>query len=147
MQISNKVVKMKEKEETPNETKKTNWVELRKTRIYTVSSHVSSILRQFILAGIGIVWLFKVTDTSGKISIDNLLLYALVSFVFSILVEFLHYIIELIFNAFYLLEKYKTEEMPTYLSGISWVLWIVKIVLVLFAYVEIGLFLYGKICC
>ena len=123
----------------------TDWVNLRKENIVRVSANVSNILRQFILAGVGIVWLFKVVGKDGYFQLDSNLLVALGAFVLAILSELLHYILEIILNAFYLTDKRKDKEMPTYLSSISWLFWIGKIVLVLLAYVLIGRFLCGKI--
>lgn len=123
----------------------TDWVNIRKENLLRVSANVSNILRQFILGGIGIVWLFKVVGSDGHFQLDFQLLVALGAFVLAILSELLHYIVEIIMNAVYLTDKMKDKVMPTYLSSISWIFWIVKIVLVLYAYVLIGRFLYGKI--
>ena len=123
----------------------TDWVSFRKKNIACVSANVSNILRQFILAGVGIVWLFKVVGKDGHFQLDFQLLIALGFFVLAILLELLHYIVEIIMNAVYLTDKMKDKEMPTYLSSISWLFGIGKIVLVLLAYVLIGKFLCGKI--
>lgn len=123
----------------------TDWVNIRKENLLRVSANVSNILRQFILAGVGIVWLFKVVGNDGHFQLDFQLLVALGAFVLAILSELLHYIVEIIMNAVYLTDHRKNKEMPTFLSSISWLFWIVKIVLVLFAYVLIGRFLCGKI--
>lgn len=127
-----------------NETP-TDWVNIRKENLLRVSANVSNILRQFILGGIGIVWLFKVVGNDGHFQLDFQLLVALGAFVLAILSELLHYIVEIMMNAVYLTDIRKDKVMPTYLSSISWIFWIVKIVLVLFAYVLIGRFLCGKI--
>lgn len=125
--------------------KTTDWVSLRKNNIGRVSANVSNILRQLVLAGVGIVWLFKVTGKDGTIEIDIHLLIALGAFVLAIVIELLHYLAEILLNAYYLTDKMKKTEMPTYVSSISWFLWGAKLVLVLFAYVLIGVFLCGKI--
>lgn len=125
--------------------KTTDWVSLRKNNIGRVSANVSNILRQLVLAGVGIVWLFKITGKDGTIQIDIHLLVALGAFVLAIVIELLHYLVEILLNAYYLTDKMKKTEMPTYVSGISWLLWGAKLVLVLSAYVLIGVFLCGKI--
>lgn len=125
--------------------KTTDWVNFRKNNIGRVSANVSNILRQLVLAGVGIVWLFKVIGKDGTIQIDNHLLFALGAFVLSIVIELFHYIVEIFLNAYYLTDKKKNIEMPTYVSGISWFLWGLKLILVLFAYVLIGVFLCGRI--
>lgn len=125
--------------------KPVDWVSLRKNNIGRVSANVSSILRQLILAGIGIVWMFKLIDKNGLIQIDAHLLVALGAFVLAVIVELLHYLAELLLNAYYLTDKMKNTEMPTYVSSVSWILWICKLFLVLFAYVMIGVFLCSKI--
>lgn len=132
--------RIRQKAENP-----TDWISLRKNNISRVSTNVSSILRQLILAGIGIVWMFKIIDKDGAIQIDAHLLVALGAFVLAVTVELLHYLIEILLNAYYLTEKRKNVEMPTYLSGVSWLLWIFKLLLVFFAYVNMGVFLYDKI--
>lgn len=126
--------------------KTTDWVSLRKNNIGRVSANVSNILRQLVLAGVGIIWLFRVTSKDGSIQIDSHLLVALGAFVLAIVIELLHYLVEILLNAYYLTDKMKKTEMPTYVSGISWFLWGIKLLLVLFAYVLIGVFLCGKIC-
>ena len=85
---------------TPSE--ETSYVENRKKNIYKVSSTISTILRQFILAGIGIVWLFKVTSKDGCIILDTNLLLALKFLIGAIFAEFLHYLLEMLSNAIYL---------------------------------------------
>lgn len=125
--------------------KTTDWVSLRKNNIGRVSANVSNILRQLVLAGVGIVWVFKVTGKDGSIQVDSHLLVALGLFVLAIVIELLHYLVEILLNAYYLTDKMKIMEMPTYVAGISWFLWGAKLVLVLFAYVLIGVFLCGKI--
>lgn len=102
-------------------------------------------MRQLVLAGVGIVWLFKVTGKDGSIQIDSHLLIALGLFVLAIVIELLHYLVEILLNAYYLTDKMKETEMPTCVSGISWFLWGIKLLLVLSAYVLIGVFLCGKI--
>ena len=68
----------------------------------------------------GIVWLFKVVGKDGHFQLGFQLLIALGFFVLAILLELLHYIVEIIMNAVYLTDKMKDKEMPTYLSSISW---------------------------
>ncbi len=119
-------------------------VKMRKERIIKVSSTVSSVLRQFILAGIGIVWLFRVTNTDGAISLDANLLFALSCFVCAILAEFLHYLLEILANAIYLCGSRRTKNMSTIWAFVPWFLWGIKLGLVLLAYVRIGSFLFGK---
>lgn len=67
--------------------KTTDWVSLRKNNIGRVSANVSNILRQLVLAGVGIVWVFKVTGKDGSIQVDSHLLVALGLFVLAIVIE------------------------------------------------------------
>lgn len=117
----------------------------RKSDISHVSTKVSNILRQFIIAGVGIVWLFRIVVDDAKIQIDHKLLIALVLFVSAILVELLHYLIEITIKAVYLTGNLKNRQIPTWLSWFPWLLWIVKILCVFVAYVQIGIFLWSRI--
>lgn len=127
-----------------NTTSKEDFVHMRKERIAKESSTVSSVLRQFILAGIGIVWLFRVTKTDGSISLDANLMVSLKCFVVAIFSEFIHYLIEIVVNFIHLCGSLRTQNMPVWYSFIPWILWVIKIVLVLVAYIQIGCFLFGR---
>lgn len=125
---------------TPSE--ETSHVENRKKNIYKVSSTISTILRQFILAGIGIVWLFKVTSKDGCIILDTNLLLALKFLIGAIFAEFLHYLLEIVSNAIYLCGNLQNRNMPSWVAALPWGLWVIKLLLVLMAYILIGKYLF-----
>ena len=125
---------------TPSEV--TNYVENRKKNIYKVSSTISTILRQFILAGIGIVWLFKVTGECGFIILGTSLLVCLKFRMCAIFAEFLHYLLVMLSNAIYLCGNLKNRNMPSWVAALPWGLWVIKLLLVLIAYILIGKYLF-----
>lgn len=120
----------------------TNNVKNRKERILKVSSTVSTILRQFILAGIGIIWLFRVIGIDGRVLLDANLLLALKFLIGSIFAEFLHYLMEIIANAIFLCSCLRAKNMPSWVAFIPWGLWGTKLLLVFMAYILIGKYLF-----
>lgn len=127
-----------------NFSKENDNVKTRKKCIENASTKVSSVLRQFILAGIGVVWLFRVTGSDGAVTLNYNLMLALKFFVGAILSEFLHYLYEISVNAIYLSGSLRSRNMPSWVAIIPWFLWIIKLLLVFLAYVHIGSFLFVR---
>lgn len=120
-----------------------NYADSRKQLIARISSKVSDIVRQLILAGIGVVWLFKVTGNDGHVTLNTNLLDALILFVIAIILELVQYAYTVSVNGFFLCGNLKTRNMPNWLSWFPWVLWGIKIVLMIIAYILIGTFLWS----
>ena len=120
-----------------------NYTESRKKLIARISSKVSDIVRQLILAGIGIVWLFKVTEADSHVTLNSKLFDALTIFVISIILELVQYAFTVLVNGIFLCGNLKNQNMPNCISWFPWVLWSAKIVLMTIAYILIGRFLWS----
>lgn len=113
------------------------------------SVQIGNLNRHLVYAGIAIIWLFRVTDNSGTIVLPNNLHAPLLMLVTSFLIEFIQKLYQtLVTYAQYLYFKwrYRSENNvedkvvceSELLAFFSWVLWCLKFVPTLYAYVLIG---------
>ena len=107
------------------------------------SEKITETNRILYISGIGIVWLFL--QLSLFVSWKNYLIIALLFLVCSLFLEYVHYLIEIIVNWIYstiLLTTTSNEEqvrnLPTAMIWISWILWFIKIILSMVAFLTIG---------
>lgn len=116
------------------------------------SVQIGNLNRHFIYAGIAIIWLFWMTDNSGTTVLPNNLHAPLLMLVTSLLIDFTQKLYQtLVTYAQYLYfklkysresnveEKVVRESEP--LAILSWVLWCLKFVPTLYAYILIGKYL------
>lgn len=115
-----------------------------------LSGLLSKFNRQLAFAGIGIVWLFRTTDTLGKTSIDTEMLTPILCFVISFGFDLLQYLWQS--YAWYIFYWYKRkkgckeeDEMnePEWPNVIAWILFTVKVAALIAAYIHLGLYLYS----
>lgn len=116
------------------------------------SVQIGNLNRNFVYAGIAIIWLFRVTDDSGATVLPNNLHAPLLMLVTSLLIEFIQKMYQTIVTYgqyLYFKWKYRIEvnvedkvvQESELLAIISWVLWCLKFVPTLYAYVLIGKYL------
>lgn len=121
------------------------------------SSNLSTLIRNLSFAGIGLIWIFKNTDPSGKL-LPRELIYPTLIIVIALFVDLLQYIwrIGVSYFTFRIYEKMLNKKMidkastediqikPIYME-VTWALFVIKIALVLLAYIFIAKFLIIKI--
>jgi hypothetical protein len=114
-----------------------------KNDYYFFSGKLSDINRQIAFAGIALIWIFKVS-VGDKIVIDHSLLYSAKFIVVALALDLLHYLYQTItWSLFYTVnkKKYKSEDhgldSSMALNIPAWILFYLKIALVLIAYVMI----------
>lgn len=122
-----------------------NKEKLRKSVIYDFSTKVSELNRTLILSGIGIIWIFAKKDDNGIVSLDEYLFWTLFLFVVSISFDLLQYLVSIILNAIFITPSKKMENMPDWYSIVPWVLWSMKVLLMIIAYVLIIIYLFDNI--
>lgn len=119
------------------------------------SANVSELSRNLSYAGIGVIWIFKQTSSGGLSlfmnSIPEVLRLPLILFIVVLFLDLSQYVIQTaIWYPYYLKNKKKhaneNEEdvilnEPEIYSAIPWCLWIIKLVIVVAAYVLMGVFL------
>lgn len=117
-----------------------------------LSGLLSKFNRQLAFAGIGIVWLFRATDKTGSTSIEPQMLTPVLCFVISFGFDLLQYFWQsLSWYIYYWWKRYKDikedTEMnePEWPNVIAWIMFIVKVVALIVAYVLLGMFLYCKL--
>lgn len=115
--------------------------EKRKSVIQTLSTKVSDLNRTLILSGIGIIWIFAKNNNNGFVSLPINLLWTLILFVSSIALDLLQYIISIIVNAIFLRRKRK-KNMPDWYSYVPWVMWSLKVLIMIIAYILISIYLF-----
>lgn len=116
-----------------------------------LSGLLSKLNRQLAFAGIGIVWLFRVTDAKGGTSIDPKMLTPILCFVISFAFDLLQYLWQSwVWYVFYwfkrcckgLKEDDETNE-PEWPNVIAWIMFTVKVGALMIAYIKLGLYLYS----
>lgn len=116
--------------------------EKRKSVIQTLSTKVSDLNRTLILSGIGIVWIFVKIDDNGLVCLPINLLWTLILFVSSIALDLLQYVISIIVNAIFLRRKRIKKNMPDWYSYVPWVMWSLKVLIMIMAYILISIYLF-----
>lgn len=121
------------------------------TDYYAFTAKLSDITRQLNLAGIAIIWIFK-TTSNGRIIIDELLLYAAILIILSLASDLLQYTYQSItWSIFYHIKKKTAQtdddiiKSPEYLNYLAWILFGIKVTLLIIAYVMILSFLNEKV--
>lgn len=112
--------------------------------LYNASEKVTNINRTLSIAGIAQVWLFL--NYNPSIDERNILFVALCLFVSSIILEYIHYIIEVIIKWLYsgkLLIKETSSgkeirSIPNFALFLSWSFWVLKIIVTLAGYSIVG---------
>lgn len=112
------------------------------------SAKVSELNRNLALGGLGIIWIFKYSDSNSKI-LPDILVYALFFLVITLLLDLLHYIwrtvvIHHVYNKT-VKKKLETAEYPNYLRNLSWLFFYGKVGTMITAYVLIFIFLREKL--
>ncbi len=114
---------------------------------YLFTGKLSDINRQIAFAGIAIIWVFKKGGDSN-FQIDEELLLPGICIVLGLAFDMLQYIYQSITWAWFYTKnnrKYDSEDTkidsPEYLNWPSWTLFVIKVVLVLLAYIFIFKFL------
>lgn len=118
-----------------------------KNDFYEFSRKTSENVRQLALAGVAIIWIFKI-EVGGKIAIPNQLIDSLKFFIYTLSTDFLHaFIPSIIYGVYqtYLKSKGKQDKeavhFPSYLTIPAWTFYILKIVFLLFAYIHILIYI------
>lgn len=119
--------------------------EKRKSLIQTLSTKVSDLNRTLILSGIGIVWIFVKIDDNGLVCLPINLLWTLILFVSSIALDLLQYVISIIVNAIFLRRKRIKKNMPDWYSYVPWVMWSLKVLIMIMAYILITISLFDYV--
>lgn len=114
---------------------------------YAFTGKLSDINRQIAFAGIGLIWIFK-DNSDSKILINEELILPAMLIVIGLAFDMLQYIYQsLTWSIFYTYYKRKGKsedkkiKSPEYLNYPAWFFFIVKIVLIILAYILIFTFL------
>lgn len=106
-----------------------------------LSGKLSDVNRQLAFAGIGIIWIFKISDNNTT-SIPNELFTPLLALIISLSIDLLQYLIQTFTWYFYYLYKHlqdsnEDQEVnePEYLNCIPWLFLLFKVVALITAYV------------
>ena len=125
-----------------------------KTTYEGYTSKLSDINRNIAFAAIAIIWIFKQTTVGGTISIPKDLFFPAILIVCALGLDLLHYIYQSIAWAsfFHYCEYKKTEDDPEITASYflilpPWIIFIFKVVFVVWAYYYIFLFLYKTLFC
>ena len=114
----------------------------RAERYYTVSKasgDVSDLVRNLSFAGIAVVWMLRTEwDTQ---SYEHIMLCSIFLFALSIMCSLLHYVIEVLLTQIYSSDAKLNKDIPSWGLSVSWVLWCLKIVFVITAYILISIVL------
>ena len=117
-----------------------------------LSQSLSKINRQLAFAGIGIIWLFRTTDSDGATSIDGEMLKPIFWFVISFGLDLLQYLwSSLVWYAYYLKKRSEggnedTEVAePEWPNVPSWAMLVLKVVSLGGGYTYLGIYLYQKL--
>lgn len=117
---------------------------------YWFSGKTSDVARQLALAGIVIIWIFKITDKDIPKIPDSLILPTIL-FSISLACDLLQYITgTIIWSIFHRYHEKKSETgtdpeitAASYLNYPNWILFALKIILVFWAYIMILIYLFG----
>ena len=113
-----------------------------------LSGSLSKYNRQLAFAGIGIVWLFRITD-KRNVSIEPEMLVPIMCFVISFAFDLLQYLWQsLAWYVFYWYNRqYKglkeTDEAnePEWPNVIAWAMFVIKVIALMVAYIRLGIYL------
>ena len=121
------------------------------------STNVSELSRNLAYAGIGIVWIFKQSNTNDELlstfmsSIPSELKWPLILFIVVLILDLFQYVIQTaIWYPYYAKHKeiHKEEkeddvnlQEPEIYSAIHWCFWVFKLLFVIIAYFMLGMFL------
>jgi hypothetical protein len=116
--------------------------------IYKTSEKVSNINRNFNITGVANVWLLL--HYAPSLDFKSSLLLSLLLFGISFLLEYAHYIMEIIIKWLYstfLLVKSTSEgnvvrDLPKFILYFSWAMWSFKIVSTITAYIILGIIIF-----
>lgn len=116
--------------------------------IYRVSEKVSNINRNLNITGVANVWLLLHYEPSSDFK--SSLLLSLLLFGVSFLLEYIHYITEIIVKWLYstfLLVRRTSEgmvvrDLPKFILYFSWAMWFFKITLTIAAYIILGIIIF-----
>lgn len=118
---------------------------------YTFTGKLSDIARQLNFAGIAIIWIFK-TNFKEKILFDQSLLISAILIICSLSADLLQYSYQsTTWSIFYHVKKKQGKNdddiipTPEYLNYLSWILFVLKIILLVISYIMILVFLSEKI--
>lgn len=121
------------------------------------STNVSELCRNLSYVGIGIVWIFKQSNSDDKLtvlfmnSIPENLRWALILFIAVLVVDLFQYVLQTgIWYPYY--KKHKELHLgedeenvilqePENYNIVPWAIWIIKLLLVILAYIIMGCFL------
>lgn len=112
-----------------------------------ISGKLSDICRQLSLGGIGIIWIFKITDLDNTFKISDEVVWPLVFLVVTLILDLLQYFIQtIVWHSFYCDKKKKFKEdeevnEPESLNIISWCLFYIKCATLIVSYVYLFNFL------
>ena len=117
-----------------------------------LSGSLSKFNRQLAFAGIGIVWLFRTTDSSNSTSIDSGMLTPILCFIISFAFDILQYFWQAyVWYIYYWYKRCKDahedDEMnePEWPNVIAWCVFTVKVCALIAAYIHLGLYLYHQL--
>lgn len=117
-----------------------------------LSGSLSKVNRQLTFAGIGIVWLFRVTDSTGNTTIDTDMLMPILFFVISFAFDVLQYLyLSIAWYIFYWRQRNdrvkEDDEVneSEYMNIPAWIMWFLKVVALIIAYCSLGIYLYSKL--
>lgn len=117
-----------------------------------LSGSLSKYNRQLAFAGIGIIWLFRTTETNGSTSIDPEMLTPIFCLVISFAFDLLQYLWQSLWWYLYYLYKREQgsnedEEMnePEWPNMIAWGMFSIKVCALMAAYIHLGLYLYPRL--
>jgi hypothetical protein len=114
---------------------------------YTFSGKASDLNRQLAFAAIALIWLFK-KDIGQQPTISSSLIYPAIFVVISLVLDMLHYCVaSIVWRSFYRSkEKQHVGERrnlqhSVWLERPIWIIFVLKILAVVIAYIGIGVFL------
>ena len=115
----------------------------------TFSGKVSDLTRQLGLAGIAIIWIFKIDNKTG-LTLPKELYLPLVSFCAGLLIDLLQYLYGAVAWGLILGTSKKTKDndeikVAEWINIPTWVFFVIKVLACLFAYVLLLLFVIHKI--
>ncbi len=117
-----------------------------------LSGILSKLNRQLAFAGIAIVWLFRTTDKTGTTSIEPSMLTPIMCFVISFAFDLLQYFWQsLSWYIYYWWKRHKGKNEddnmnePEWPNVIAWIMFSIKVVALIIAYISLGIYLYKKL--
>ena len=122
-----------------------------RTAYEDLSRKLSDINRQLCFAGFGIIWIFN--KQKGDIAVPEELYLPALLLCCSLFFDILQYAFSALFWYFYYVYKKKPEinddenivAEPEILNVLPWIFFILKVLLLIWAFMEIGIYLKSKI--